>query len=248
MLILLPPSESKWVPKRGKRLDLANLSHPELTPHREPVLAALETICRNNPADAIEVLDLGPTQFELVLQNAGLTSAPTALASSVYAGVLYAALGYSNLNGQELRRANRRIGIVSSLFGLVRPTDRICAYRLSGAVRLPEVGSLPAFWRPAVSAVVADHRGLVIDMLSSPYASMVALPRGAVNVKVWLDGPAGQRTAVSHFNKATKGEVARVWATMPDEPRTPEQLVEVLRDAGWRAELDGSRLDVWRRD
>ncbi|MEZ5184428.1 MAG: peroxide stress protein YaaA [Candidatus Nanopelagicales bacterium] len=248
MLILLPPSESKRPPRRGKSLDLSTLSHPELTPLREQVLSALEVLCRDTPADAIEALDLGPTQFDLVAQNAGLSGAATAPASSIYTGVLYAALDFASLRGLELRRANRRIGIVSALFGLLSPPDRICAYRLSGAARLPGIGPLPGFWRSAVSATVARHPGLVVDMLSSPYSSMVGLPPDSVTVKVWQDGPSGQRTAVSHFNKATKGEVARVWATMPTNPGKPDDLVDVLREVGWRAELAGARLDVWRRD
>jgi hypothetical protein len=85
-------------------------------------------------------------------------------------------------------------------------------------------------------------------MLSAPYASMAALPEDAVTVKVWQEGPGGQRTAVSHFNKATKGEVARILATVAPEPRRSGDLVEILRAEDWRVELDGQRLDVWRRD
>ena len=248
MLILLPPSESKWAPARGKPLDLAGLSAPELTEQRGRLLEALVHLCRTDPAGAIEALGLGPTQFDLVVQNAELQQAPTAPARNVYTGVLYDALDFPSLAGQELRRANRRVAIVSALFGLLRPTDRIPAYRLSGGSRVPGVGPLPGYWREAVSAVVAGHKGLVVDMLSSPYASMVALPRAAVTVKVWQEGPGGQRTAVSHFNKATKGEVARVLATASDDTCSPQQVEDLLRAHGWRAELDGRRLDVWMRE
>jgi uncharacterized protein len=247
VLILLPPSESKAGPARGKPLDLATLSAPELTTLRRTLLTRLQEVCRTDPATTIEALGLGPTQFDLVVQNAALDTAPTAPASRVYTGVLYAALGLQGLAGQDLRRGNRRIAIVSALFGLVRPTDRIPAYRLSGGSRLPGIGPLPGYWRDAVSAEVARHRGLVVDMLSSPYASMVTLPRGAVTVKVWQEGPGGRRTAVSHFNKATKGELARVLATVPEELGTPGDTLDVVRAAGWRADLDGARLDVWMR-
>jgi cytoplasmic iron level regulating protein YaaA (DUF328/UPF0246 family) len=248
VLILLPPSESKWAPPRGKPLDLAGLSAPDLTELRGRLFTALVHLCRTDPAGAIEALGLGPTQFDLVVQNADLRQAPAAPARNIYTGVLYDALDLPSLAGQELRRANRRIAIVSALFGLLRPTDRIPAYRLSGGSRVPGVGPLPGYWREAVSALVAGHKGLVVDMLSSPYASMVALPRTAVTVKVWQDGPGGQRTAVSHFNKATKGEVARVLATVPEDLRTPGGALDVVRACRWRAELDGRRLDVWMRE
>lgn len=247
MLILLPPSEGKHQPTRGKPLDVASLSSPELTPERTKVLQVLQKLCRRDPAAAIDVLGLGPTQFDLVVQNSELDVAPTGRASAVYTGVLYGALDFSSLQGQDLRRANARLAIVSALFGLVRPNDRICAYRLSGGTKLPGVGALPTFWRPALSDCLRHHRGLVVDMLSSPYASMIDLPAGAVTVKVWQESAGGQRTAVSHFNKATKGELARLLGTLPDVPRKGSDLVDVLRDHEWQSELNGDRLDVLMR-
>lgn len=244
MLILLPPSEGKHQPRRGKPLDLGALSAPALTPLRIEVLTALQRLCADDPATAIDVLGLGPTQFDLVVQNSEIDRAPTAAASSVYTGVLYAALDLPGLRGPDRRRANSRIAIVSALFGLLRPADRICAYRLSGGAKLPGVGALPAFWRQGISDEVARTRGLVVDMLSSPYASMVTLPPGSVTVKVWQESGAGQRTAVSHFNKATKGELARLLVTTPEDPRTPSGLVELLRANDWQADLEGHRLDV----
>lgn len=245
MLILLPPSEAKHAPARGKHLDLETLSHPALTPLRRRLLHDLQTLCRQDAAGAIEALGLGPTQFDLVVQNSELDTAPTAAAMRVYSGVLYTALDHASLTGQTLRRANRRIAIVSALFGLLRPADRIPAYRLSGGSRVPGVGALTGYWRESVSAEVARHPGLVIDMLSSPYASFVALPRGAITVKVWQQGPVGQRTAASHFNKATKGHLARALVAC-DEVSTGAQLLAEVRRAGFDAELEGSRLDVMR--
>jgi cytoplasmic iron level regulating protein YaaA (DUF328/UPF0246 family) len=245
VLILLPPSESKHPPVRGASLDLGSLSFPALTPLRRKALEALQHLCSTDPTGAIEALGLGPTQFDLVVQNIELDSAPTAAASRIYTGVLYTALDHPTLTGRDLRRANKRIAVVSALFGLVRASDRIPAYRLSGGSRLPGFPALPRYWRDAVSAQVAGHRGLVVDMLSSPYASFVSLPHDAITVKVWQPGPAGQRTAASHFNKATKGHLARALATAEEISRPADLLAEVRR-AGFEADLDGRRLDVMR--
>lgn len=245
VLILLPPSESKHLPARGKPLDLESLSNPSLTPLRRELLQAVQHLCRTDPARAIEALGLGPTQFDLVVQNSELDSAPTAAATRIYTGVLYAALDHPTLTGKDLRRANKRIAIVSALFGLVCASDRIPAYRLSGGSRLPGVPALAGYWREALSAQIIGHRGLVVDMLSSPYASFVSLPRDAVTVKVWQSGPAGQRTAASHFNKATKGHLARA-LVKAEEISRPADLLDEVRQAGFEADLDGRRLDVMR--
>ncbi len=244
MLILLPPSEAKRAPARGKPLDLDTLSYPQLTPLRRDLLSSLVTLCRDDAPTAMTALDLGPTQFDLVVQNADLPTAPTAAAGTVYTGVLYTALDYPGLHGQDLRRANKRLRFVSALFGLVAPTDRIPAYRLSGGSKLPGHPALPGYWRQAVSAAVDSHPGLVVDMLSSPYNNFVDLPPDAVTVKVWQVGATGQRVAASHFNKATKGAVAAALVASADVPRTAAQLETVVRDAGFDASLEGSRLDV----
>jgi cytoplasmic iron level regulating protein YaaA (DUF328/UPF0246 family) len=103
---------------------------------------------------------------------------------------------------------------------------------------------LPGYWRQAVSIAIDSHSGLIVDMLSSPYNKFVTLPPDAMTVKVWQPGPAGQRTAASHFNKATKGKLARKLALSADEPRTPADVLQVALTSGFDASLEGRRLDV----
>ncbi|MCP6204789.1 hypothetical protein NL465_29225, partial [Klebsiella pneumoniae] len=70
MLILLPPSEGKTAPRRGKPLDLDAITAPGLTPAREAVIDALGELCRGDVATAAAVLEVGATQHDLVALNA----------------------------------------------------------------------------------------------------------------------------------------------------------------------------------
>jgi len=93
VLVLLPPSEGKSAPRRGRPLDLAGLSFPELHAARSEVLEALVDLSTTLPtADVAGVLGLGATQHDLVQRNAVLTTAPTSRADRVYSGVLYESL------------------------------------------------------------------------------------------------------------------------------------------------------------
>ena len=250
VLILLPPSEGKTAPRRGRPLDLGSLSGSELTATRERVLDALVDLCSGDPAHAAAVLEVPKTQLDLVALNASLRTAPTARADAVYAGVLYDALGLGSLTAVARRRATARVRVTSSLFGLVAPTDRIPAYRLSGDARLPGLpgpGTVAGTWRdalgPVVTGLVGD--GLLVDLRSGMYAAFwrpTDLPRVAT-VRV-LHEVAGKRQVVSHFNKATKGRIVRALLEDGANPRTPARLSECLRDLGWTVELDGSKLDV----
>jgi hypothetical protein len=247
VLILLPPSEGKTAPKRGKPLDLAALSAPGLTSPRERVLDALVTLCGDDPAAAAAVLEVPRTQLELVSLNASLRTAPTARADAVYAGVLYDALGTATLSPAARRRAGSRVRVVSSLFGMVAPADRIPSYRLSGDAVLPGLGSVAGVWRqslgPEITGLVGD--GLLVDLRSSVYTAFwrpSGLPRVAT-VRV-VHEVRGRRQVVSHFNKATKGRIVRALLEDGANPRSPARLAEALRDLGWTVEETPTRLDV----
>lgn len=255
MLILLPPSEGKTVPGRGHRLRPESLSFPTLAGPRREVLDALVGLCSGSDVEkAATVLGVGKTLTDEVARNADLASAPTARADAIYSGVLYDALDLPSLDASARRRATGRLAITSSLFGLVRPGDRIPAYRLSGDVSLPGVGNVGSFWRRHLDAAVreAAGHGLVVDLRSSTYAAFWRpdhdLARRVVTMRV-LHEVDGRRSVVSHFNKATKGRIVRALLEDGARPTTPRRLATDLERLGWYVELgapgpQGTRLDV----
>ena len=254
MLILLPPSEGKTAPRRGKPMDPASLSFPTLHAPRAEVLSALVELCTARADVAVEILGLGTTQAEEVDRNAHLRSAPAARADRVYSGVLYEALDLASLEGAAKRRATQWVAVASGLFGLVRPADRIPAYRLSGGVALPGIGPVATYWsrhlEPAVQE--AAGRGLVVDLRSSTYTPFwradPATAERLVTMRV-LHEVNGARKVVSHFNKATKGRIVRALLEDGSVASSPARFAEQLRDLGWLVELGptgrkGTQLDV----
>ncbi len=179
--------------------------------------------------------------------------APSARADRVYTGVLYDALGFDSLSPAARRRSATRVGVTSSVFGLVRPADRIPAYRLSGDTTLPGLGPVAGVWRSVLGDAVRDALGdgLLVDLRSGTYAAFwrppVELARRVATVRV-LHEANGKRTVVSHFNKATKGRIVRALLEDGRKPRTPAALADTLRDLGWTVEAApgprGTQLDV----
>ena len=254
MLILLPPSEGKSAPRRGRSLRLDSLGSPELTDARTTLLSALADLCANDPDRAAAALDLGPTQAHHLEANRLLLDAPTARADKIYTGVLYDALDLASLTGAARGRATRWLVIMSSLFGVVRPDDAIPSYRLSGDTNLPGIGIVSSYWRDHLDAVLAPAAGggLVIDLRSSMYAGFWR-PSAEIAAKVAtvrvLHQVGDQRKVVSHFNKATKGRIVRQLLLDGSKPGTPKALAEHLTDLGWNVELlppnrTGQQLDV----
>lgn len=237
MLIVLPPSETKTAGGEGAPLDLATLSFPELTETRRTLLAALSTLADDIPA-SLAALGLSERQGEQVRRNAELWDSPTAPALERYTGVLYDALDIRSLHESERVRADERLSVASALFGLVRGTDAIPAYRLSAGTKLPGTGPLRGVWRPVLEPVLANLDELVVDLRSGAYASLARIP-DAVGVRVLSEDATGARKVVSHHNKAYKGRLARALATTRTEPSTVDDVMDVANAADIRVERDG---------
>jgi cytoplasmic iron level regulating protein YaaA (DUF328/UPF0246 family) len=255
VLILLPPSEGKTQPRRGKPVDLAAGA---LVGARGQVQDALVDLCRGPQDHAIRVLGMSPGQAADVRRNAQLRDLPSAPAEKVYSGVLYEALGLTTLGASAHRRALARVAILSSLYGVVGPGERITAYRLGGAVNLPGLGVVSAHWRRHLDPVIRDRagRGLVVDLRSSTYAAFWRpspdLASRVVTARV-LHEVDGKRQVVSHFNKATKGRLVRAMLEDGRDARTPSAFAAQLTDLGWLVEVgpatrSGTQLDVIVRE
>ncbi|MDP1876698.1 MAG: peroxide stress protein YaaA [Actinomycetota bacterium] len=247
MLILLPPSEGKSSPARGLALDLASLSFPALTPTREHLIEALVQLS-SDPVRAARVLGVGPGIAVAAAENATLLRRPCAPAITVYSGVLYEALDFSTLDSRARRRARTQVAIASALWGLLRPADRIPAYRFSAGVALPGVAAAP--WRRPIESTLAEIPGLVVDLRSGAYAAMARVPdvQRLASVRV-LHEFDGRRTVVSHHNKATKGRLARYLLQADTVPRTVDELIVAVEQAGFTVEAStgpggAMRIDV----
>jgi cytoplasmic iron level regulating protein YaaA (DUF328/UPF0246 family) len=225
LIILLPPSEGKTAPETGDPVDLGSLAFPGLNKTRERLL---DVLARLTFPRALKYLDIGPGLQAEAERNLTLREAPAAPASTVYTGVLYEHLGPFEADN---------VLIASALWGFVRASDRIPAYRLSIGATLPRIPSLAALWRDPLRKALPDE-GLIVDMRSGGYVNAWR-PRKAtvLSVRAFHQGK-----TVSHMVKATRGDVARV--LLGHDPTTPEEVAEIVRAAGHTVELNGSNLDV----
>jgi hypothetical protein len=212
VLIVLPPSEGKAASRRGAPLDLGSLSFGSLGPQRARVLDALAAASAG--PDAHAVLGVAPGLADQVARNVRLREAPAQPAARTYTGVLYEALGLARLSPGPRARAERSIVVVSALFGALRPSDAIPAYRLAMDVDLPGIGPLATAWRPVLDPVLTEAagEGPIVDCRSAAYAAAWRPPRAlaerVVQVRVVRDDQ-GVRSVVSHMAKQTRGQVAR---------------------------------------
>jgi cytoplasmic iron level regulating protein YaaA (DUF328/UPF0246 family) len=250
MLILLPPSEGKAMPEDGPALELSALAFSEhLNPARQKLITALEKLASGSESRALKALGLSSGQASDIARDGALATAPAAPAAEVYTGVLYDRLDFSGLSRPASKRAGDHVLIASALWGFLSPADAIPYYRFSMKARLPRIGAPAAFWRPNLTAAMeaSGHDregGLMLDMRSGAYAAAWKPKQAALlPVKAFTER-GGERKAVSHMAKATRGEVARTVLEADALPPDPAGVAELLSDAGYRVELAADSLDV----
>lgn len=251
MLILLPPSEGKTRPDEGGGpVDLDSLVFAaELGPSRRALSGALLELCAGPVDAAVAALGISTGQSGEVARDGEILASPAGPAAGLYTGVLYDRLDFGSLSPDARQRAERTVLIASGLWGLSRPGDRIPYYRFSMKPRLPGIGSLAGFWRPAVAAAMEaaghDQDGdLILDLRSGAY-SAVWKPRRArlLTVRAFAE-KGGKRRVISHMAKAVRGEVARIVLEAPTEPADAESVTALIDAAGHTVEPGPRHLDV----
>jgi cytoplasmic iron level regulating protein YaaA (DUF328/UPF0246 family) len=133
--------------------------------------------------------------------------------------------------------------VASSLWGLLRPSDRIPPYRLDVCAHLVGLDRLEPAWRavlPDVLAAAAGSRGVIVDLRSGSYQALGRAPgSGDRTVTVMADRPEGGR-AGSVIAKRTRGQVARHLLETGADPQDLTALVDVVAER-WPVRLEPPR-------
>lgn len=145
-------------------------------------------------------------------------------AGLAFSGDVYAGLAMSHFSQPQLRAAQQRLRLLSGLYGLLRPLDRIRPYRLEMSTRLAtERGNnLYQFWgRKLTELLAADMKQqgseVLINLASQEYFKAIqpeALP-ARIMTPVFQDEKNGQYKVISFYAKKARGMMA-AWLLQND--------------------------------
>jgi hypothetical protein len=152
-------------------------------------------------------------------------------AALAFNGDVYGGLDAGTLSAEELAWAQDHLCILSGLYGVLRPLDRMQPYRLEMGTRLAtdRGDNLYQFWGARIAEylnrrLAADRTPVVINLASQEYFKAVdrKVLKGRVVDCVFEEGKAGGYQVVSFFAKRARGLMAR-YATQ-HRISTPSQL------------------------
>jgi cytoplasmic iron level regulating protein YaaA (DUF328/UPF0246 family) len=219
MLLIISPA---------KTLDFSPVDRaaPATTPALRKDIAALAAVTRKLKAvDLKRLMDISDALAELNLDRfkrfdaKHLGEAEGELqAAFAFAGDVYDGLDARSLDGEALAWAQDHLRILSGLYGLLRPLDRIQPYRLEMGVRLKtERGSsLYDFWgdKPAKAlnqAAEGHTEKVLVNLASQEYFG--AVDARALKLKVvtchFKEDKAGTPQLISFYARRARGRMAR---------------------------------------
>ena len=175
--------------------------------------------------------------------------------AAIYAfdGDVYTGFEAKTLDEPAIRFAQDHVRILSGLYGLLRPLDRMRPYRLEMGTRwAPRYDRLTDFWGSDIADLLADDldsegSGTIINLASNEYYAAVEGSRTVRAARVIAidfreDGLKGLRFN-SFAAKQARGMMARYICEHRLE--NPEELKGFDSD-GYRFTEDGSTEDSWR--
>ena len=221
MLFLLSPAKS---------LDYdtpSTVARPSTPQFVERSTELIELLRPKSAAQIARLMDLSKPLAELNVARyaawrprfTARNSKPALLA---FNGDVYEGLNATTLNATELAWAQRHVAILSGLYGVLRPLDRMQPYRLEmgTALRNPQGKDLYAFWGDTITEhlnarMAGQAAPVVVNLASQEYFK--AVRREALNARVidcvFEDWKNDRYKIISFFAKHARGLMARYAVT-----------------------------------
>jgi cytoplasmic iron level regulating protein YaaA (DUF328/UPF0246 family) len=198
--------------------------------------ALIDVMRRKTPAQVATLMELSDA---LATLNVGryaawqrdATPANSKPAVLAFDGDVYDGLQAKTLKTADLAWAQQHLVLLSGLYGVLRPLDRLQPYRLEmgTALKTKRGKDLYAYWGDTIAehlnARQADEaRPVVVNLASIEYARAALRPalRARVIDCVFEEGKSGQYKIVSFFAKRARGAMAR-WA-IEHRVKMPQRL------------------------
>ena len=251
MLTLLSPAKDL---NMDPVIGVKGATKPELLADAELLHGKLKDMSAKQLA---KLMDINPKLSELNHDRyqewaPPFTARNSKTAIHAFNGEVYRGLDAGTLDAADLDFAQHHLRILSGLYGVLRPKDRMQAYRLEMGTKL-SMGrgkkDLYAFWDDRITASIAralkaSGSDVLINLASQEYFKAVRpeLLDARVITPVFKDRTAGGFRVVMVFAKQQRGRMAR--HIIQHRLMEPEPL-KMYREDGYHFSPEESTGDQW---
>jgi cytoplasmic iron level regulating protein YaaA (DUF328/UPF0246 family) len=201
------PSELKLTP-----------TEPSFLEKTERINKTLLNFSREDLSDLMNISEkLSELNFSRNIERANSPeSFPKRRAAFAFTGDVYQGLEIKDLNATELNSLNKRVRILSGLYGMLKPSDLIHAYRLEMGTRMPIESSknLYEFWQKEVTEELKDQlgsNGVLINLASKEYFSVLdkkVIPNQIIEIQ-FKEFKNNKYKVIALFAKKARGMMAQ---------------------------------------
>ncbi|MFK7876013.1 MAG: peroxide stress protein YaaA [Paracoccaceae bacterium] len=192
---------------------------PKFLDEAEELVCVAQTWSQKDISNVMKVsskiAELNATRFATWKRDSGAAQS----AADLFDGDVYKTLEMATMDGESRAEAAKRLRILSGLYGILRPTDDICAYRLEMGRKIPGhiAGSLYKFWGSKISeALQSDAENIqtntLLNLASDEYFKSVdqnALKDLKIVSPRFEEDRNGVRKMISFSAKRARGAMAR---------------------------------------
>lgn len=219
MKILLSPSKKQTI----KRYNL-NLQTPYFIKKAENIVSYLKNMNSEELSSYLGVnIDIGSENWKRYREWSPLNSTDGgAPAIFTYVGEAFKSLSPNDFSFDDLQYANSNLLILSGLYGVLKPLDRIMTYRL-------EMRNQVKFWKDPITEYIKNEteNSIIVDLCSSEYSKAINFN----NIKSTIITPDfkslinGKLKSISVFSKQMRGLLAK--EIILNRVKTEEELQKI---------------------
>lgn len=217
MLIVLSPSKSLDF---KKPITFPEFSLPELLNESEKLMGKLKKL---TPKQISAFMNISPALGELNFQRFQSWELPFTPENSrqalfAFNGDVYQGLDAGSLSVQAVKSAQKKVRILSGLYGVLKPLDLIQPYRLEMGTAFGYYSkkNLYEFWKSTITgnirkALNDSESNVLVNLASNEYFKSIDLKKlkAEVVTPAFLDFKNGKYRMISFFAKRARGLMTR---------------------------------------
>ncbi|WP_323843581.1 peroxide stress protein YaaA [Moraxella sp. Pampa] len=232
-------------------------SQPALIEHAIELMKTLKT---KDVLDLQELMHISAKIAELNVARNQIWAYPfddnAKPAAYLFDGDVYTGLDAYSLNETQILYLNKHLGILSGLYGLLKPLDLMLPYRLEMGTKFktPHADDLYQYWGDTITNLINERivnsgSDVLVNLASNEYYG--AVKPNKINASIitpkFLDQKNGQYKIISFYAKKARGMMVN-FATK-NAITDPEQLKNFDVDGYYFDELASTDKDwVFKRD